>query len=52
MDLNSDPLQRKVYLKNPGSNFWDKLDSKLENIRNDADGDAKKLVRYVLPRVD
>ncbi|KAF8172199.1 hypothetical protein K438DRAFT_2056758, partial [Mycena galopus ATCC 62051] len=45
-------LMRKVYLKNPGSNFWDKLDSKLENIRNDADGDAKKLVRYVSPRVD
>ncbi|KAJ7887447.1 hypothetical protein B0H13DRAFT_2342340 [Mycena leptocephala] len=38
-------LMRKAYLKNPGSNFWDKLDSKLENIRNDADGDAKKLVR-------
>ncbi|KAJ7862743.1 hypothetical protein B0H14DRAFT_2739705 [Mycena olivaceomarginata] len=43
--LLMDPLQRKVYLKNPGSNFWDKLDFKLENIRNDADGDAKKLVR-------
>ncbi|KAJ7854787.1 hypothetical protein B0H13DRAFT_2358274 [Mycena leptocephala] len=42
-------LMRKVYLKNPGSNFWDKLDSKLENIRNDADGDAKKLAfRHVL----
>ncbi|KAF8202757.1 hypothetical protein K438DRAFT_1758070 [Mycena galopus ATCC 62051] len=27
----------------PGLNFWDKLDSKLENICNDADGDAKKL---------
>ncbi|KAF8156387.1 hypothetical protein K438DRAFT_2075626 [Mycena galopus ATCC 62051] len=38
-------LMRKVYLTNPGSNFWDKLDSKLENIRNNADGDAKKLVR-------
>jgi hypothetical protein len=50
MDLNPDPLQRKVYLKNPGSNFWDKLDSKLENIRNDADGDAKKLVRCFAAR--
>ncbi|KAJ7793509.1 hypothetical protein B0H14DRAFT_2622829 [Mycena olivaceomarginata] len=38
-------LMRKVYFKNPGSNFWDKLDFKLENIHNDADGDAKKLVR-------
>ncbi|KAJ7306935.1 hypothetical protein DFH08DRAFT_1073190 [Mycena albidolilacea] len=38
-------LMRKVYLKHPGTNFWDMLDEKLENIRNDADGDAKKLVR-------
>jgi hypothetical protein len=47
MNLKSNPLQRKVYLKHPGTNFWDMLDEKLENIWNDADGDAKKLVRYV-----
>ncbi|KAJ7894693.1 hypothetical protein B0H14DRAFT_3426720 [Mycena olivaceomarginata] len=29
----------------PGLQLWDKLDSKVENIRNNADGDAKKLVR-------
>jgi hypothetical protein len=47
MNLKSNPLQHKVYLKHPGTNFWDMLDEKLKNIRNDADGDAKKLVRYV-----
>ncbi|KAF7359606.1 hypothetical protein MVEN_00684400 [Mycena venus] len=38
-------LQRKTYLKYPGLNFWDQLDLRLEKIRNDANGDAKKIVR-------
>ncbi|KAJ7046336.1 hypothetical protein C8F04DRAFT_1323240 [Mycena alexandri] len=38
-------LMRKVYLKHPNTNFWDQLDAKLEQIRNDADGDPKKVVR-------
>jgi hypothetical protein len=45
--------QRKVFLKHPGSNFWDKLDFKLEEIRNKAGVDSKKLVRcgwlYLFP---
>ncbi|KAK7020828.1 hypothetical protein R3P38DRAFT_2630067 [Favolaschia claudopus] len=38
-------LMRKVYLKHPDSKFWDKLDAKLDEIREDADGDPKQLVR-------
>ncbi|KAJ7349929.1 hypothetical protein DFH08DRAFT_958862 [Mycena albidolilacea] len=34
-------LMRKVYLKHPGTNFWDKLDLRLAKIRKDADGDSK-----------
>ncbi|KAJ7845606.1 hypothetical protein B0H14DRAFT_3454874 [Mycena olivaceomarginata] len=33
-------LMRKVYLKHPGNNFWDKIDD-----RNEANGDAKKTTR-------
>ncbi|KAJ7790278.1 hypothetical protein B0H14DRAFT_3570535 [Mycena olivaceomarginata] len=38
-------LMRKVFLKHPGPNFWDKLDFKLEEIHNKAGVDSKKLVR-------
>ncbi|KAK7020957.1 hypothetical protein R3P38DRAFT_3548341 [Favolaschia claudopus] len=38
-------LMRKVYLKHPDSKFWDRLDAKLDEIREDADGDPKQLVR-------
>ncbi|KAJ7724640.1 hypothetical protein B0H16DRAFT_1895392 [Mycena metata] len=38
-------LMRKVYLKNPKGDFWDKLDLKLQDIREKAGGDSKKVVR-------
>ncbi|KAJ7712527.1 hypothetical protein B0H14DRAFT_2645204 [Mycena olivaceomarginata] len=38
-------LMRKVYLKHPGTNFWDKLDLRLAKIRKDADGDSKKITK-------
>ncbi|KAJ7849128.1 hypothetical protein B0H14DRAFT_3452710 [Mycena olivaceomarginata] len=38
-------LMRKVYLKHPGTNFWDKLDLRLAKIRKDADGDLKKITK-------
>ncbi|KAF7368442.1 hypothetical protein MVEN_00167200 [Mycena venus] len=38
-------LMRKVYLNHPGTNFWDKLDDRLSKIRNEANGDAKKITR-------
>jgi hypothetical protein len=41
-------FQRKVYLKHPGTNFWDKLDLRLAKIRKDADGDSKKITKYVV----
>jgi hypothetical protein len=41
-------LQRKVYLKHPGNNFWDKLDDRLAKIRSAANGDPKKIIRYVV----
>ncbi|KAJ7894601.1 hypothetical protein B0H14DRAFT_3646286 [Mycena olivaceomarginata] len=44
-------LMRNVYLKYPGLDFWDRLDSKLEKIREDANGDAKKLAsRHILEK--
>ncbi|KAJ7900723.1 hypothetical protein B0H14DRAFT_3423333 [Mycena olivaceomarginata] len=41
-------LRRKVFLKHPGTNFWDKLDDRLAKIRSAAKGDAKKIIRYTL----
>ncbi|KAJ7730035.1 hypothetical protein B0H14DRAFT_3899321 [Mycena olivaceomarginata] len=41
-------LMRKVYLKFPGADFWDKLDKldkRLAKIRREADGDAKKIIK-------
>ncbi|KAK7027217.1 hypothetical protein R3P38DRAFT_2777280 [Favolaschia claudopus] len=38
-------LMRSVYLRDSGPKFWDKLDSTLAEIRNNAEGDAKKLTR-------
>ncbi|KAJ6542997.1 hypothetical protein B0H19DRAFT_1077018 [Mycena capillaripes] len=38
-------LMRKVYLKHPGNNFWDKLDDRLAKIRSVANGDPKKIIR-------
>ncbi|KAJ6626598.1 hypothetical protein B0H10DRAFT_2210897 [Mycena sp. CBHHK59/15] len=38
-------LMRKVYLKYPGTNFWDKLDLRLAKIRKEADGDPKKITK-------
>ncbi|KAJ7763428.1 hypothetical protein B0H16DRAFT_1718657 [Mycena metata] len=35
----------KVYLKHPKGDFWDKLDLKLQDIREKAWGDSKKVVR-------
>ncbi|KAJ7714443.1 hypothetical protein B0H16DRAFT_1742636 [Mycena metata] len=38
-------LMRSVYLKHPGKEFWDKLDKRLLKIRQEADGDTKKIVK-------
>ncbi|KAJ7310905.1 hypothetical protein DFH08DRAFT_974066 [Mycena albidolilacea] len=38
-------FQRKVYLKHPRANFWDKLDLCLAKIRKEADGDSKKITK-------
>ncbi|KAJ7479924.1 hypothetical protein FB451DRAFT_1395490 [Mycena latifolia] len=38
-------LMRKVYLKNSGANFWDKVDADLATIRKKADGDSKKITK-------
>ncbi|KAJ7797537.1 hypothetical protein B0H14DRAFT_2618837 [Mycena olivaceomarginata] len=38
-------FQRKVYLKHPGTKFWDKLDLRLAKIRKEADGDSKKITK-------
>ncbi|KAJ7939287.1 hypothetical protein B0H13DRAFT_2301048 [Mycena leptocephala] len=38
-------LMRKVYLKHPGTDFWDKLDLRLAKIRKEADGDPKKITK-------
>ncbi|KAJ7869880.1 hypothetical protein B0H14DRAFT_3440362 [Mycena olivaceomarginata] len=38
-------LMRKIYLKFPGADFWDKLDKRLAKIRREADGDAKKIIK-------
>ena len=36
-----------VYLKHPGQDFGDKLDGNLERMREEADGGAKKITRYI-----
>ncbi|KAJ7687159.1 hypothetical protein B0H17DRAFT_1203820 [Mycena rosella] len=38
-------LMRSVYLKHPGTNFWDKIDDRLAKIRKQAKGDASKIVK-------
>ncbi|KAJ7689563.1 hypothetical protein B0H17DRAFT_1202204 [Mycena rosella] len=38
-------LMRSVYLKHPGTNFWDKVDDRLAKIRKQAKGDASKIVK-------
>ncbi|KAJ7097467.1 hypothetical protein C8R44DRAFT_889375 [Mycena epipterygia] len=38
-------LMRKTYLVVSGPKFWDKLDSNLAEIRNNADGKAKRIVK-------
>ncbi|KAJ6619170.1 hypothetical protein B0H10DRAFT_2189155 [Mycena sp. CBHHK59/15] len=38
-------LMRKVYLLESGLKFWDKLDSNLSQIRKQADGDKKKIIK-------
>ncbi|KAJ6556091.1 hypothetical protein B0H19DRAFT_1262202 [Mycena capillaripes] len=38
-------LMRKVYLKYPGKNYWDKLDDRLAKIRREANGDSKKITK-------
>ncbi|KAJ6587291.1 hypothetical protein B0H10DRAFT_2442616 [Mycena sp. CBHHK59/15] len=38
-------LMRKVYLLESGPKFWDKLDSNLSQIRKQADGDKKKIIK-------
>ncbi|KAJ7126360.1 hypothetical protein C8R46DRAFT_1061209, partial [Mycena filopes] len=38
-------LMRSVYIKHSGPKFWDKIDERLVKIRNEADGDSKKIVR-------
>ncbi|KAJ7502256.1 hypothetical protein B0H11DRAFT_2365582 [Mycena galericulata] len=46
-------LMRSVYLKHPGNKFWDKLDERLARIRQEADGDANKIIkafRHVLTK--
>ncbi|KAJ6615973.1 hypothetical protein B0H10DRAFT_1737180, partial [Mycena sp. CBHHK59/15] len=35
-------VTHKVYLKDPGQKFWDKVDSNLSAIRKQANGDSKK----------
>ncbi|KAJ7648431.1 hypothetical protein B0H17DRAFT_959032 [Mycena rosella] len=41
-------VNRSVYLKHPGAKYWDKVDDRLAKIRKQADGDANKVVKYVL----
>ncbi|KAJ7708548.1 hypothetical protein B0H16DRAFT_1481272 [Mycena metata] len=36
---------RQVYLKHPNADFWDKLNLKLQDIREKAGGESKKFVR-------
>ncbi|KAJ7508195.1 hypothetical protein B0H11DRAFT_2308408 [Mycena galericulata] len=38
-------LMRKVHLKHPGVDFWNKLDDRLARIRKEAEGDAKKITK-------
>ncbi|KAJ6614902.1 hypothetical protein B0H10DRAFT_1950308 [Mycena sp. CBHHK59/15] len=38
-------LMRKVYLKESGQKFWDKVDTNLANIRKHANGDSKKIAK-------
>ncbi|KAJ7668563.1 hypothetical protein DFH06DRAFT_1321805 [Mycena polygramma] len=38
-------VMRSVYLKYPGTNFWDRLDKVLAQIRREAGGDKRKLVK-------
>ncbi|KAJ7826165.1 hypothetical protein B0H14DRAFT_3874084 [Mycena olivaceomarginata] len=38
-------LMRRVFLKSPGTDFWDKLDKRLVKIRQQAEGDSVKLSR-------
>ena len=39
--------QRKLFLKESGSKYWDGVDRYLEVIRQRADGDAVKIATYV-----
>ncbi|KAJ6629916.1 hypothetical protein B0H10DRAFT_1775444, partial [Mycena sp. CBHHK59/15] len=38
-------MMRKVYLKEPGQKFWDKVDTNLAAIRKQANGDSKKIAK-------
>ncbi|KAJ7722535.1 hypothetical protein B0H16DRAFT_1737734 [Mycena metata] len=44
-NLDIEPAQRKGYLKHPNTDFWDKLDLKLQDIREKAGGESKKVVK-------
>lgn len=40
--------QRKLYLEERGTKYWDKVDRSLEVIRTRASGDAVKIAVYVM----